>query len=304
METTEPTEFDEQTKRRKWRRIGWSWVAIVSAYFLWEAIGYRYLYAVFAEWQIRNFGGYVPMLTFGAWALLFASPGLIVVRRARETREETLSSAADFSLGERFAKRFMQLLFGMAAGLLLAASATVFWAYFYLPKMEGAPQTITVGDAAPRTIIEGPARLVGGITGRPAIFGQFWFIGQRYVAYAPYYASGSKATRAEFFVQLDYLNRRQLFSDLGAPVWNGILVNEGLPGTMRELFGYLGYRPRGAYYTLYQSEAAMRHRYLVHAFQMFIGALLPLILALLQRRHLKKRREAFDDQVSKGLVLA
>jgi hypothetical protein len=304
VEIAEQTDIQEQTKRRKWRRIGWAWVAAVCTYFLWETIGYRGLYGLFAEWQIRNYGGYVPMLTFGAWALLFALPGLIVVRRARETRDESLSTLADFTLGERFGKRFMQLLFGAAAGLLLAATATVFWAYFYLPKMEGAPQTITVGDTTPRTIIEGPARLVGGITGRPALFGQFWFIGQRYVAYAPYYGSGSRATNAEFFVQLDYLNRRILFSDLGAPVWNGILVNEGLPGTMRELYGYLGYKPRGTYYTLYQSEAAMRHRYLVHAFQMFIGALLPLALALFQRRKLRKRREVFDDQVSKGLVLA
>ena len=60
------------------RRVSWAWIALVSAYFLWEAGTYRGFYAWAAEWQIRNYGGYIPVLTFSAFALLFSLPALIL----------------------------------------------------------------------------------------------------------------------------------------------------------------------------------------------------------------------------------
>ena len=284
-----------QSRSKIWRQIARAWILLVCGHFAWEALSYRCLYAISAEWQIANFGGYVPVLTYAFWAFLFSLPGLIIARRSRERQVKAMSLGQEFAASQAFGKRVMAFLFFAAFSLMAAAAGTALWAQFALPTMAGPVQTISLGDPNAKHPVEGPTRLVGGVTGRPAIFGQFWFLGDKYIAYAPYLESGPTSNQSSFFVQLRYLDRKTLRAEVNAPVWNGLLVRDGLPGTIRALFRGIGYRVPDSYFTLYASEIAMRYRYWAHAIQMAIGSLLPLILALFQRRHLRKARESFAE---------
>ena len=275
-------------------RLAWAWIALFSAYFLWESFTYRGFYARLAEWQIHWFGFYVPVLTFGFLASILAIPALILRARTNKKVREAQPELARQSLGLKWTDRMYRILRAGTIGFGLAAAATTLWAFFGLPGEIGPAQTISVGDpdaAAPR---EGPTRLVGGAPGRLAIFDQYWHIDSRDVAFFPYTAAGSNGQYSSYFIQIHY-DRKKGAAQVSAPVWRGTLVRRGLPGTMRSLYAGLGLRIPEEHFTLYTSREAMRSPYLVQAAQLAITSLVLLICALFQRRQRKRLQDEAEN---------
>jgi hypothetical protein len=274
------------------RRIAWGWIVLVAAFFTWEALTYRGIYGWLAEWQIRHFGWYVPVLTFALPFFLIIIPALILRRNANKAEREDVEHVIDRAAGLRFAERLGKILLAGTAVMAVLAIGVALWATFVLPGKAVAVQTISVGDAGREAAVAGPARLVGGTVGRVARYGQFWFIGEKDIAFAPYTAPGADDRFATYFVQMRYRDRRTLLGQVGTPVWRGTLVEGGLPGTIRALYQGLGIRIPSRYFTLYTSEAAMRSRFYVQSVHLLLGGLVLLIFWFVQRRHIKRLREA------------
>src|SRR5688572_7403801 len=71
------------------------WIAVVSLFFLFQALDYRGIVALLAEWQFLHFKRYWPTLTFLAVTTLFSAPLILAVwlLRVRQRRDEGLGPA-------------------------------------------------------------------------------------------------------------------------------------------------------------------------------------------------------------------
>lgn len=293
---------DEGTPPRQSRaRLLWLWVAIVVAYFLWEGVNYRGLFARAAEWQLTYFGEYMPTLTFGLLVLLFGSPALFLFRRRRRERPaedapplpDPLSSAV--VIGTRLAK----FLFWLAGALLVAALVSLLWTLTF-PSSSGPVRTVTLGTSSDTAPQEGPTQLVGAIVyDRTTAFSQGLPLVRRGARYAPVVTPGAPPAPLRFFIELgpqERLDPRP--TDRVAVTRTGILTRGGLPGAIVRLYRYAGYRVEWPYYVLFASPLTMRWPYYVAAMEFALGALVFLLCGLFQRRHVRKlgSREALPER--------
>jgi len=289
-------------------QILWFWVLLVVLYFLWEAASYRGFFALAAEWQLAHFSQYLPTLTFGSLVLLFGSPALLLFRRDRRRAERddaaaiaAQSEAEQEAASIRVATGFMRFLFGLAGALLLAALGSLCWT-LTLPGADGPVRTVTLGTPTDRAPQEGPTRLLGAIVyKRTASFSQGLPLMRRGVRYAPVVVPNGGPAPLRYFVELgpqDRLDPRP--GDGGAIPSTGILVRGSLPGAIVKLYRYAGYRVEWPYFVLYASTTTMRWPYFVAATEFALGALAFLIVALFQRRHIRRLRETAIDSEEFG----
>jgi hypothetical protein len=99
-------------------------------------------------------------------------------------------------------------------------------------------------------------------------------------------APGSTDQRIRYFVEL--LPRE--FGRPQATINNrtGVLLRNHLPGSIIRLYRYAGYEVTPPVYTLYISSMTLRWPYYVTAIQLTLAALIALLAAFLQHRHLRR----------------
>jgi hypothetical protein len=78
------------------------------------------------------------------------------------------------------------------------------------------------------------------------------------------------------------------------PAWSGLLVEGGLPGTVRVLFNYIGVGTAGTYYTLYEDEHSLKVRFWLQTIQWAVLGLFVIFLIFLQTRTIRKLERPDD----------
>ncbi|MFS0735478.1 hypothetical protein ABC347_00350 [Sphingomonas sp. 1P06PA] len=272
------------------KRLALLWLVVSALFFLWESRRYRGVFAWATEWQIALFGFYKPALTMLLLALIMFLPILIVllVQRQRERRQKV--ELIDADQPPVTAKRYLTLL--NVCGLLftLAAIASALYTLF-LPSASGTPQQISVATVPAGELRQGPARLTGGAAeARTSVFIQNYLIGKRETRYAAVRAGSGNDATVRFFVEVDPVEReRGVFGDPSVSR-TGILVRNGLPGTIARLYRELGYPVTRPHYVLYQSSMPYRLPYFIGAVQFALAGLLCWLVGLFQTRRVRKLR--------------
>jgi hypothetical protein len=273
----------------------WAWVLAVVLYFSWEAVSYRGLSAFVAEWQFAHLGQDLPTFNFGVLTTLFALPALYLFRRRTsavsgeaDARPTDLTEAADArrdaEAGVDRARDYMHFLFGFALAMALGAVAALSWTLL-LPRLDAAPRIVSIAAGDPG---EGPAQLSGTVSyGRIASFSRGVLALRRTALYAPIVPPGGRDEPIRYFVEFLPTERADIRSGATITHRRGILVRNDLPGALRRLYNYLGYRTAPRYYVLYASSATIRWPYFVVAMQFAMGAFGFVVVALFQRRRLR-----------------
>lgn len=265
-----------------------AWTFACGLYFLWEALNYRGLTSRLAEFQIARFGNYVPLLTYLFLLCLCALPALILARLILRRAERDLPYAELLELRWKQARQLRRWLVGLGAIACCVAGGFLAYASFALPSQEGELQTIAASELGAVNVKEGPARLVGGELGTIIFFSQDWLVGDDRMAFSPYRTVSSDDGLAHIFVQLETDNKGDVGKITQRPSWSGILVERGLPGPVRALFNYVGIGMATPYYTLYQSEYALKVGYWLQALQWALLAVFFSFLVAVQSRVIRK----------------
>ena len=264
-----------------------AWTLICGMYFLWEAISYRGLFGRLAELQIARFGSYVPLLTFLALFVLAVVPAWIIVWFFARRHEKELDIGELIGLRVTQARKLRLLLVALATASFSVALGFTVYALWFLPDQDGELRTIAASEFGAVPVQEGPTRMVGGELGTVIFFGQDWPIGDDRMAFSPYRPVASTTGPARVFVQLETTGKKDRKSIVQRPAWSGIMVEGGLPGTVRVLFNYVGVGIADPYYTLYQNEHALKIRFWLQAIQWALLTLFLSLLIVLQRRTIK-----------------
>lgn len=269
-----------------------AWAALCAAYFLWEALSYRGLFGRLAELQIGKFGAYAPFLTFLFLFCLAVIPVLVIVWILRPSERDLIREASLVELRIFQARRLRLAM--VLLGAISVAISVAFLAYsiFLLPSQQGNLRTLAISDIGTVAVSEGPTRLVGGELGTIVYFGHDWYIGDERMAFAPYRSPAGTDGLAHVFVELDAANRKALAATQQRPVWSGILVEGGLPGTARALFNSIGVGVAEPHYTLYRDEYALKIGYWLQAVQWLILSGFLFFLAYYLSRRIRRLEEA------------
>lgn len=278
-------------KKSLGRQLARVWIALVGAYFLWEAANYRRFYAWLAEWQIANFGGYVPLLNFIALLFIGWLPIWVIrkIVRARNKNEQSAQAKYDRLLVD--ANRLRVFLLGGAIAALGGLLATLALAFILVPRADGPVQSLAASEFGTTTIAEGPTRVVGGELGTIISFGQDWQFSENRNIYAPYRSTSMDKEPNIVFIKLSVGKSENLTRLRSRPAWSGILVRGGMPGTIRSLFGSVGVKIANPHFTLYPDLASIRSTYWVQAGQLALLVLLLLFLGWRQSKRVAKLRE-------------
>lgn len=278
------------------RVLSQAWAALCGLYFLWEALSYRGVFSRLAEFQIARFGHYVPLLTYLFLLCLCTIPVLIIAQLLLKQSHAEMPLADVVALRLSQAQRLQRLLIALSATALCVAGGFLLYTFYALPDQKGELQTITASEAGSLAVKEGPARLVGGELGTIIFFGQDWLIGDDRMAFSPYRPAAGGDGLAHVFVQLEATRKSDAERITQRPSWSGLIVEGGLPGPVRVLFNYLGVGISTPYYTLYQSEYAMKIRYWLQAIQWAILSAFLALLVAFQKRAIA-RIENLRDQL-------
>jgi hypothetical protein len=289
LESTAPT----GNRRRKWVTLILSgWLAVVGLYFLWEAYHYSGLYGWLAERQYARLGHYLPNLTFMVLLIVLGLPAAWIFRARRALRREGLADQAGPAAAVYAGNQLRRLLFALSFALAVAALGAFLWT-FTLPRFDGpsAPVSVDAGQAAPPPT--GPAVLHGQIV-HPltATHTRRFLIGARSEYFAPVVAvpkDGQKNTPPiRYFVELPapLTGPQAVISPLTQR--SGVLVRNGLPGSIEQLYQEAGHAVEAPFYVLYVSPDTLRRPYYITACQLLLAALVALIAALVQRRHVRQ----------------
>lgn len=271
------------------------WTCLCGLYFLWEALAYRGLFGTLAEVQIARFGSYVPLLTYLVLFTLAVVPAWVIVWLFAKQREEKLDFSELVELRVSQARKLRILLIALGTASLSVAIGFAIYAIWLLPSQSGQLRTIAASEFGTVPIQEGPTRIVGGELGTVIFFGQDWIIGDDRMAFSPYRPVADGDGLSRVFVQLETTRPRDREAIVQRPAWTGIIVEGGLPGTVRVLFNYVGVGISEPYYTLYQNEYALKVRFWLQAIQWtFLTMFLALVIALQTRtvRKLERQKDA------------
>lgn len=272
-----------------------AWTLICGLYFLWEALAYRGLFGRLAEFQIARFGSYVPLLTYLALFVLAVVPAWLIVWFLARRHEEELDLGELIELRLTQARKLRLLLVALATASFSVAVGFAVYALWFLPGQNGELRTIAASEFGSVPVQEGPTRIVGGELGTVIFFGQDWFIGDDRMAFSPYRPVADSDGLSRVFVQLETTGKKDREAIVQRPAWSGIIVEGGLPGTVRVLFNYIGVGISDPYYTLYQNEYALKVRFWLQSVQWTFLTLFLILLVLLQRktiRNLERQKSA------------
>lgn len=270
------------------------WILLVGAYFLWEAANYRGIYGWLAETQIEYFGGYMPLLNYAFLVFLGWIP-IWIVRRLSKTEDKVELSQYDlFSQAITDANRMRVLSIGAALAACGGLVITLVFALYLVPSDQGLTQSFAASELETATIRVGPTRLVGGELGPVVTFGQDWLFDERLTVYAPYQLAGPEQKPRVIFIRLLAGSDDELKQLRDRPAWTGVLIEEGVPGTVQSFYKSLGVATATPYYTLYPDINSIRATYWVQAGQLALLSVLLLLVGWWQTRWVNRLREDRD----------
>lgn len=304
------------------RALGF-WIAIVSLFFLFQALDYRGIVGSLAEWQFLHFDRYWPTLTFVAVTTLFCAPLILAVwlLRVRQRRDERLGPARidDGRIIRGRLARLQGFFAGISAGSLLAAIIVLIM-QLQLPSDDGLPRSIILGTSDAIAPVEGHAVITGDVNlSETAQFNENLLLVKRTLYFAPVRAPGDKGP-LRYFVEVKREDVKGPYDKINFPkgenlvrVWrfrvpgltltpymNGVLSRRTLPGEIVSLYRYAGYEVDSDNYVLFSSIRKMRWRYYVLAAEFGLSALVSAIVALFFWR--RKRAVTRKMQEEEGLV--
>ena len=272
------------------------WVVLITLIFLWQALAYRGLVGLVAEWQFNEFGDYRPVLTYLVFTLLLGPlPLLLFRRRRRPAREGPQQSVlSDYAAAQGSALRFLKSLYVLAI-LAFGAAVICLVAMWWLPSDTGPIQRINASDTLSANPKEGATELGGKIiyNSTSAFDENLWFV-RHSTRFAPLIGDGTDETAIRYFVELSPSSRS---ATTNAGVRRGILKRNALPGELLRLYRYAGFRVFPDHYVLFNSTDTMRWPYLMTAIELAGCGLLILIAAAIQGlryRRLTNRQESDD----------
>lgn len=299
------------------------WIAIVSLFFLFQALDYRGLIARLAEIQFLHFDRYWPTLTFVAVVTLFSLPLILAVwlLRVRQRRTESFGPARqdDLRIVKGRLARLQGFFAGVSAGSLLAAIIIVIMR-LQLPSDEGMPRSIVVGSPDAIAPMEGRAVITGNVDLREtAQFNENLLLVKRSLYFAPVRASADDKGPLRYFVEvrrndvpegfhpiefpkdeeLVRVWRFQLSHLVFTPFMDGLLRRQALPGEIVNLYRHAGYEVDDDNYVLFSGPGKLTWRYNVLAAEFGISALISAIAAFIfgrRRRTVAKRLEEEEEK--------
>jgi hypothetical protein len=270
------------------------WVALLALLFLWQFVEYRGIVSLLAEWQFNFLGRSYPAISYLLPVTVLALPALIFYWRVR--RRQSAERIARATL--RSALTFQKMLIVVAVGFALAALVFVFFA-LQVRSGQQTSQQIDLSAPIVHMPTDGPATISGSILAtRTAALRQHFLLTGTSQRYAPIVAPGATDTELQYFIELSPPTNNPTALAPGA--FSGILKRDALPGEIVRLYRYAGYTVPDEHYVLFRDAASARLPDLQAAAQMGFIALVFAVLALLQRRRVRRIQEAFDQAKSEA----
>lgn len=299
--------------RRKWLltldRIGRSpwlsvvaaaWVLVVLAFFGLQLDMYEGLTSSLAEWQYSYLGQYLPWLTFLALFAMCTLPVVLVLAYLRHRVRRALAPEVPALVHTvmRAETAMLNFLSVCASAVLLIGFGVFVWTMFF-PQMQTPDRAITVAAAAVPAPGNGNVRLTGTVLyGRTAKYQQDVMLIERVMYFAPVAQASSEAGAGQFFVELPN-STPPSGPQARLATFNGILVRDGLPGPIRQLYKAVGINVTEQHYVLFTSRVSLCWPYYVVALNCLVMGLILTILALFQRKRLKTiSRRAAEAQLT------
>jgi hypothetical protein len=265
------------------------WTALVAVVFLWQFVQYRGIVALLAEWQFNFLGRSYPAISYLLPVAVLALPALLIFWRTRPRHSAQRIALAT----QRSAIAFQKTMWAVAAAFALAAVVFLFQSLDGAAQQVG-PQRIDLGSPVTALPPEGPATISGSVlTTRTAALRQnFLLLGKSY-RFAPIVPPGSKTTDLQYFGELSPSFDQAAIAP--GSTLSGTLKRDALPGEIIRLYRYAGYNIADPHYVLFLDPASARWPDLQTAIQLGLIGLVFAVLALLQRRRLKRIQEALNS---------
>lgn len=274
---------DDGLKRQK-RVVGTIstlWIVALAGLFAWQAVHYRGIVEMVAEWQYNVLNHYYPGITFLLLCLFFSLPLLVMLvilwRRWRKKAEAERDPAIAV-LGH--SRRLIRLCKGTAFVAIVVAGVSLLLISL-LPLGAGPTRKIDLAAAKRAVVIEGKAMIVGPVDMDALVqFDEQALLFHRRLYFAPVrFRDENGRLPARFFVEVRELaHLRERF----VPVMTGVLKEDSLPGDVRRLYQNIRYPIAPRTFMLYFSADQLRWRYYMIAAQMTVVALLFLLAAYLE----------------------
>jgi hypothetical protein len=266
------------------------WSALVGLFFFWESVQYTGLTGWIAELQFAYLGTYFPVVTYLLFVALFCIPLFVyALYRRRQDRRQADPNERAGGRALAASTRRMRSLFGVAAGISLAACVALL-ATLFLPDGKGGTQRVVVGSEASLSPAEGPSALVGNhnlkLTSK--FSRALPFLG-RDTYFVPVLGSVGNATTVQYFAETERLGEKPFYF---SPVKEGILRRNSLPGEILALYKNVGVNIGSPHYVLFKSVDSMRAGHVAVTAQLTVLAILVFLLGFIQRwRRNRLRRE-------------
>ncbi len=301
------------------------WIAIVSLFFLLQALNYRGVVGQLAEWQFLHFDRYWPTLTYVAVTALFSTPLILAVwlLRVRQRRSETFGPARvdDGRVIKGRLARLQGLFTGIAIGSLLAAIIILIMR-LQLPSDDGPPRSVVLGSPDAIAPVEGRTVITGTVDlGETAQYNENLMLVKRTLYFAPVRSGNDPKEPLRYFVEMrrddvkgpydaikfprqkDELVRVWRFRVPGisfTPYMQGVLRRHALPGEIANLYRYAGYTVDQDNYVLFSSEDKLSWRYYVLAVEFGLSALISAIAATIFARRQRVVNRRMREEAGKG----
>lgn len=264
------------------RIIGTVWIAAVAGYFASEAWSYSGVFARISEWQFSAFDQSWPMATFLILAGICAIPGLMVLVLAE--RRRPVAEGEDRLVHD--AQRVMRILRFIGFGLAIASFLCLVPIAF-LPGKGGPIQEIAARQNRQGAPSEGAARIMGDVLmSRMTTLQQNLVFARRQLRLAPILPGpGERVVR--YLVQVTPNEIEAARTGNPPLVFSGVLVRQGLPGTLRTLYHDAGIPLADSPLVLYRYSSTLYRPYFVAALQCALMAMIVLLAWFWQRRNLR-----------------
>ncbi|GEM_PF-1085087 len=316
------------------RQLGWGvallglWLVLVGYYFLRQALDYRGIVAMLAEYQFLHFDRYWPTFTFLTLTVLCTTPlvALLWIVRQRQKRSEKLAAARidDHRIMLGRLNRLQNFFAGIGAGCLICVGVILFQT-LDLPPDDLTPRSIVIGSPDAIAPADGRAVLTGAVDiGETAQFNENLLLVKRTLYFAPIRSGPDDKAPLRYFVEvrrddktgrfhpimfpegddLVYAWRFRVRDLAFTPYLDGMLRRHALPGEIIRLYRHAGYEVAPDTYVLFRSNEPIRWRHQMLAGEFLIVAVLAGLLALFFRRRRRVVRRLVRQEAEARVAAA
>lgn len=269
------------------RRAVLIWPLLVIAYFAWEMLSYRGLYAIASEAQFAGFGRSFPLGTFIVLVVLFSLPALLLRKLFPKPTEDVDSYFPDRSVLAR-AQRFQTLVGRVAIGFAAAAVLIGVFALVSTPPRFGAVDRSRVIDASVSRTSNGPAVVRGDLRFSKAATHSFDAVLVRYQSrLVPITAPGENAKLIRFVAEYPPGDSPDTMRDVPGAERAGMVMAGHVPEAVLALYRQAGFEIAEPVYLVGQSRSTFSAPYWALAVVAIVGILVAGIVLLFQRRHVR-----------------